>query len=145
MAMSKSGQVGIASDHFRNKSRSIDRRATGLRGVFLVLRIRHCVECPKCLTWYLIAFSPYSNGSYLVPTVYGSSEEYILYCCCRGLPVVSPWILGETKACEVMQEAYSRGYGTPEEIFPLTSQPPWSYDISRYLHSKPRQKKRHPS
>ncbi|HZD09509.1 MAG TPA: hypothetical protein VE176_14735, partial [Candidatus Limnocylindrales bacterium] len=46
--------------------------------VFLMLRIRHCVECPKCLTRYLIAFSPYSNGSYLVPTVYGSSEEYIL-------------------------------------------------------------------
>jgi len=30
-------------------------------------RIRHCVECPKCLTRYLVACSPYRNGSYLVP------------------------------------------------------------------------------
>jgi hypothetical protein len=144
MVMSKSSQVGIASDHFRNKSRRIDRCTTSLpRGISYV-RIRHCVECPKCLTRYLIAFSPYSNGSFLVPTVYGSSEEYILYCCCRGLPVVSPWRWGETKAYEVSHEAYDRGYGTPEEILPLTNQPPWSFDISRYLNSKPMQKGRHP-
>jgi hypothetical protein len=144
MAMSESGQVGIASDHFRNNSRRIDRCASCLHGVFLVLRIRHCVECPECLTRYLIAFSPYSNGSYLVPTVFGSSEGYILYCCCSGLPVVSPWRLRETKACEVSHQAYDRGYGTPEEIFLLTNQHPSSYDISRYLNSKPMQKGRHP-
>jgi hypothetical protein len=89
-----------------------------------MLRIRHCVECPKCLTRYLIAFSPYRNGSYLVPAVYGSSEEYILYCSCRGLSVVSPWRWREPKACEVSHEAYDRGYGTPEEISPLTNLPP---------------------
>ena len=109
-----------------------------------MLRIRHCVECPKCLTRYLIAFSPYSNGSYLVPTVYGSSEEYILYCSCRGLSVVSPWRWREPKACEVSHEAYDRGYGTPEEILPLTNLPPKSFDVSRYLNSKPMQKGRHP-
>jgi hypothetical protein len=109
-----------------------------------MLRTRHCVECPNCLTRYLIAFSPYSNGSYLVSTVYGSSEEYILYCCCTGLPVVSPWRSRETKAYEVSNEAYHRGYGTPDEIFPLTNQPHWSFDISRYLNSKPMPKGRHP-
>ena len=30
-------------------------------------RIRHCVECPKCHTRYLVGFSPYRNGSYLMP------------------------------------------------------------------------------
>jgi hypothetical protein len=113
-------------------------------GAFPMLRIRHCVECPKCLARYLIAFSPYGNGSYLVPAVYGSSEAYTLYCCCRGLPVVSHWTWREPRACEVSHEAYERGYGTPEEIFPLTNQPLWSYDISRYLNSKPMQKGRHP-
>ncbi len=109
-----------------------------------MLRIRHCVDCPNCLTRYLIGFSPYSNGSYLVPAEYGCSEEYTLYCFCRGLPVVSPWIWRETKVCEVSNEAYDRGYGTPEEIVPVTNQSPWSFDISRYLNSRLMQKGRHP-
>jgi hypothetical protein len=87
-------------------------------------RIRHCVECPRCLTRYLIGFSPYRNGSYLVATLNGSAEEYALYCCCRGLPVVTPWRWRETKACEVSHEAYDRGYGTPEEIVPVISPSP---------------------
>lgn len=107
-------------------------------------RIRHCVECPNCLTRYLIAFTPYSNGSYVVPTLPDSSEEYTLYCCCRGLPIVSSWKWRKTKACEVMQEAYDRGFGTPEEVSPIANQSPWSFDISRYLNSKPMQKGRHP-
>ena len=43
-------------------------------------RIRHCVECPNCRTRYLIAFTPYSNGAYLIPTAEDSKEEYTLYC-----------------------------------------------------------------
>ena len=89
----------------------------------LMTRIRHCVECPKCLTRYLIAFSPYSNGTYLVPTVYGSSEEYTLYCSCSGPPAASRWRWSEMKTCEVSKGAYDRGYGTPEEILPVTNQP----------------------
>ena len=84
-----------------------------------MLRIRHCVECPECFTRYLIAFSHYSNGSYLVPAVYGSSQAYTLYCRCKGLPVVSQCAWRKTRACEVSHEAYERGYGTPEEILPV--------------------------
>jgi hypothetical protein len=107
-------------------------------------RIRHCVECPKCLTRYLVAFTPYSNGSYVVSALNDRPEEYTLYCCCRGLPIVSAWKWRTTKACEVSQEAYDRGYGTPEEISPLTNQHSWSLDVSEYLGSKPMQKGRHP-
>jgi hypothetical protein len=57
----------------------------------------------------------------VVPTVYGSSEEYTLYCSCRASAVVSQWRWSETKACEVSNEAYDRGYGTPEEIVPITN------------------------
>ena len=96
-------------------------------------RIRHCVECPKCLTRYLIAFSPYRNGSYLVFAVYGSSEAYTLYCCCSGLPVVSHWTWKDTRAYEVSHEAYDRGYGTPEEILPVINQTCWSFEVRHRL------------
>lgn len=79
-------------------------------------RIRHCVECPKCLTRYLIAVSPYGNGSYLIPTVPGWPEEYTLYCSCGRPPVSSRWQCGEMKAYAVSKAAQNRGYGTPEEI-----------------------------
>ena len=105
-----------------------------------MLRIRHCVECPQCRTRYLIAFSPYKNGSYLVPAVYGSSEAYTLYCYCRGLPVVSHWTWKETRACEVLNQAYDRGYGTPEEVLLVSNHSGWSFDAFGYLNSKPIQK-----
>jgi hypothetical protein len=107
-------------------------------------RIRHCVECPKCLTRYLIAFSPYRNGSYLLPTVVGSSEEYTLHCFCRRPSVVSRWRWSEVKTCEVSKAAYDRGYGTAEETAQVNSQPRsvWSFDITRYLNLKPMEKER---
>lgn len=98
-------------------------------------RIRHCAECPKCGTRYLIACSPYRNGSYLVPTVMGCGDEYILYCCCRELPVASRWKAGELKACEISKPAYDRGYGTAEEM-PLVhsgTRDAWPFDASHYL------------
>jgi len=144
MVMPKSHQVGIASDHFPTKSRSTDRRACISIGVPLMSRIRHCVECPKCLTRYLVAFSPYGNGSYLVPARQDSSEEYALYCCCGGFPIVNSWKWREAKACAVSLEAYERGYGTPEEIFPVTDQSAWSFDFFPHLAAKPMQKGRHP-
>jgi hypothetical protein len=107
-------------------------------------RVRHCVECPRCLTRYLIAFSPYSNGSYVVPTMYGSSEEYTLYCYCAGSRVVSRWRGSEAKACEVSKAAYERGFGTPEEISSFNDPPEGPFDVARFLNSQPAPKGRHP-
>ncbi len=63
--------------------------------------LRHCVECPKCHTRYLIAFSPYCNGSHLQRTAGGFSEEYILYCSCGRPPVSSRWRWSEVMRCAV--------------------------------------------
>jgi hypothetical protein len=78
--------------------------------------LRHCVECPKCLTRYLIAFSPYRNGSCLIPTVAGSSEEYLLYCSCGRPPAFSRWRWHELMRCVVSKAAHARGFGTSEEV-----------------------------
>ena len=80
--------------------------------------LRHCVECPKCLTRYLIAFTSYCNGSYLVRTVFGSSEEYILYCSCGRPSVPSRWKWSELGRYSVSKAAHDRGFGTPQEIVP---------------------------
>jgi hypothetical protein len=82
-------------------------------------RFRHCVECPECYTRYLIGFSPYRNGSYLLSFVTDSSEEYKLFCSCRRPPVCSGWNWSELKTYAVSYEAYARGYGRPEEIWLL--------------------------
>ena len=79
-------------------------------------RVRHCVECPKCLTRYLLGFSPYRNGSYLVPLANGVPEEWTLYCSCAIPPACSRWTWNELKLYAVANSAYSRGYGSPEEI-----------------------------
>jgi len=98
-------------------------------------RIRHCVECPKCLTRYLISFSPYSNGAYLRPAVNASSNEYILYCSCRGGSGVSRWRANEVIACRVSNAAYERGYGMSAEVRPVgRAREPWSFDASRYVN-----------
>ena len=100
-------------------------------------RIRHCVECPKCLTRYLIPFSPYRNGSYLICTVEGCSDEYALFCSCRKSTAASLWRWNELKTCVVSNAAYERGYGTPEEIVPIRSQRQdvWSWNASRYFNN----------
>ena len=82
-------------------------------------RVRHCVVCPKCGMRYLVGFSPYQNGSYLVPLARGLQEEWTLYCACATPHNRSQWSWEELKACEVPNEAHHRGYGTPEEIFEL--------------------------
>ena len=82
-------------------------------------RIRHCAECPKCLTRYVVAFSPYRNGSRLLPVVAGGSDEYILYCACGTPFTASRWHWREFKACTVFTSAYERGYGTADEIVPM--------------------------
>jgi hypothetical protein len=79
-------------------------------------RFRRCVECPRCHVRYLIAFSPYRNGSYLVPAVDGSSDVYTLYCSCRRPPALSRWRGSEMKICDVSKIAHDRGYGTAKEL-----------------------------
>jgi hypothetical protein len=44
----------------------------------MIPRIRHCVECPKCGTRYLLGHSQYGNGSYLAVQHLGRSEEYTM-------------------------------------------------------------------
>jgi hypothetical protein len=95
-------------------------------------RIRHCVECPKCLTRYVVSRSPYENGSYLQPTIEGCWDEYTLYCCCKAAP--GRWKSSEFKNCEVTTAAFERGYGTAEEITVVRApEQEWSPDMSRYL------------
>lgn len=79
-------------------------------------RVRHCVECPRCLTRYLVGFSPYRNGSYLVPLAWESFEEWMLYCSCGSPHISSRWSGRELKEYEVSQVAHGRGYGAPGEI-----------------------------
>jgi len=80
-------------------------------------RLRHCVVCPECSTRYLIGFSPYLNGSYLVSFVTESSEEYRLLCACHRPPVCSRWNWRELKLYVVSNGAYARGYGSPKEMW----------------------------
>jgi hypothetical protein len=85
-------------------------------------RVRHCVECPKCHTCYLVGFSPYSNRAYLV-TTRGGSDEYTLYCFCEGAHLPNIWKWAKAKPCDVSKAAHKRGYGTLDEIWPLSRQP----------------------
>jgi len=124
MVMSKSSQVAIVSDHLISHDQGIqsgDRWANHSLVLVCAMttRIRHCVECPRCLTRYLIGFSPYPNGSYLVPQVEGFSEEWTLYCACRKPPSSSRWSWSDLKMYAVSSQAHDRGYGRPEEIVPL--------------------------
>lgn len=79
-------------------------------------RVRHCVECPKCRTRYLAGFSPYCNGSYLLPLVAGFFEELVLYCSCGSPQISSRWRWNELKMYAVSSQAHNRGFGRPEEI-----------------------------
>jgi hypothetical protein len=83
------------------------------------VHIRRCVECPKCFTRYLIGFSPYRNGAYLVTTALGSSEEYTLYCSCCRPPASTQWKWSEMKPYAVAKAAHQRGYGSCQEIVAL--------------------------
>jgi hypothetical protein len=98
-------------------------RLVGARNSQMSLRIRHCVECPKCHTCYLIAFTPYRNGSYLVRAGAGTREEYILYCFCDGghMPNRGRW--RDVKPCAVSKAAHERGYGTLDEVWICNSSP----------------------
>lgn len=101
------------------------------------LRIRHCVECPQCHTFYVIAASPYNNGSYLVRTLASCGEQYDLYCRCQGadIPRRSRW--REARACEISKAAHLRGYGALGEICPSPpAEPQTWFDINKYLNAR---------
>jgi hypothetical protein len=97
----------------------LDRRETGSFcsiDCAMTRRVRHCLECPKCRTRYLVGFSPYRNGSYLVSQVVGFSEEWTLYCSCGRPPISSRWRWNELKMYAVSNQAYALGYGAADEI-----------------------------
>ena len=127
--------MDIVSDHFRIQPRDSDCFGLVALVTTLMPRIRQCVECPKCLTRYLLAFSPYHNGSHLLPLASGSLEEWTLYCSCCQPRASSQWRQSELKTCEVSKAAYDRGYGTPEEIVPIVNHPQdgRSFDVSKFL------------
>lgn len=100
------------------------------------IRVRHCVECPRCRLCYLIGFSPYRNAAYLVRSDHGSREEYTLYCFCNGAETPSCFRWLQAKPCEVSKEAHERGYGASHEIWPAERQPQlqqW-FDVSKYVN-----------
>ena len=84
------------------------------------VRVRHCIECPKCRTRYLIGLSPYRNGSSLVPSGSGTHEAWVLHCYCQSPLARSHWTWDELKTYAVSSEAYRRRYGSPDEIMALT-------------------------
>jgi len=85
-------------------------------------RVRHCVECPKCLTRCLVGFSPYRNGSYLMPLSAGFPEEWTLYCSYGRPPISARRNWNELKLYAVSNQAHDRGYGAHEEIVPVRKQ-----------------------
>ncbi len=129
--------MGIVPGHFKVRMWGYRKRSC-LFGKDLMPRIRHCVECPKCSTRYLLSFSSYGNGAYLLPTVAGSYEEYLLYCSCSAGMAPSRWKWNEIKTCEVAKSVYDRGYGSPDEVLLIEQQPrePWTFDISRYVSGR---------
>jgi hypothetical protein len=88
------------------------------------LRIRHCVECPRCQVCYLVGFSPYRNGAYIVRSRESSDEEYTLYCFCGEAEFATCSRWRKVQECEVTKEAYARGYGSRREVWPIAGQAP---------------------
>jgi len=109
-------------------------------------RIRHCLQCPKCLTRYLVSATPYSNGSYLASVALHSFDEYVLYCSCQTPAVVSRWRGDDLHRCEVSRDAHRRGYGSPDEISAMNEDRPaaWAIEIDKYLSPHFTQKARSP-
>jgi hypothetical protein len=102
-------------------------------------RFRHCVECPECSTRYLVGFSPYGNGSYLVSLRAESAEEYKLVCSCCRPPVYSRWSRSELKMYAVSNQAYASGYGSAQEIWVLKA---YRESTGVSMHSEPRRRQR---
>ena len=102
----------------------------------LMLRIRHCVECPKCFTRYLISLSPYRNGAYVLATSRGCGDEYILFCSCKKGGAATPWKWSEVMTCRVTKEAFERGFRPAAEIMRVRGEDKesWTFKAAQYLH-----------
>jgi hypothetical protein len=79
-------------------------------------RFRHCIECPNCHIRYLIGFSPYGNGSYVIPSIAGSTDEWTLYCSCEQPPIPTRRWSHSLEVYAVSNQAHYCGYGSPEQI-----------------------------
>ena len=102
---------------FHNVARERSSRSLGaIHWGIMASRIRHCVECPKCRTRYLPGFSPYQNGSCLVPLAQRCWDAWMLYCSCGTPPSSSRWNCSDMKVYIVSNQAHVRGYGPPDEI-----------------------------
>lgn len=84
-------------------------------------RVRHCVECPKCHTRYLLRFSRYGNGSFLRPLAEAPAAEWTLFCSCARPHISSRWNWSEVKRYSIAAGAYERGYGPPDEVVALNT------------------------
>jgi hypothetical protein len=80
------------------------------------LRFRHCIECPKCNTRYVVGSSPYDNGSYVLPLIAGDIDDWVLYCACQTPRIRRQCHWSEMKMCAVSKSAANRGYGSAEEM-----------------------------
>ena len=80
------------------------------------IRIRSCVECPKCHTRYVIGSSPFPNGSYIVTQPSATPDLLRLYCICADLPSSYAFKFSELKMYAISEWAERRGYGSTEEI-----------------------------
>jgi hypothetical protein len=80
------------------------------------LRFRHCIECPKCNTRYVVGSSPYDNGSYVLPLIAGDIDDWVLYCACQTPRIRRQCQWSEMKMCAVSKSAANRGYGSAEEM-----------------------------
>ncbi len=101
-----------------------------------MLRVRHCLQCPKCLTRYVISLTPYRNGAYVIPAVSAGCEEYVLYCCCSHPSVPCRYRSNDVMLCHVAKAAYDRGYGTEREITAVDRRlrDRWEMDVGKYLN-----------
>ena len=69
-----------------------------------------------CHTRYLLASSPYGNGSYLELCKAGTWEMYTLHCSCSTPAAITHRVFDALKTYSVSRQAHERGYGSPEEI-----------------------------
>ena len=82
----------------------------------MTVRLRHCAECPLCLTRYLLGASPYTNGAYILTNARFESDEYTLYCSCAKPAVLTLYRIRDLRLYKVSGTAHRRGYGAPDEI-----------------------------
>src|SRR5215472_6906963 len=98
----------------------------------MIPRIRHCVECPKCGTRYLLGHSQYGNGSYLAVQPLGRSEEYNLYCSRRPAAKNTRRSWSDLTKYTVSNGAHQRGYGSRDEIIFFSSRENQDLALAQY-------------